>query len=139
MIVVDASILVAALQNEAGTDTARKLLIDHAGDMAAPDILAIEVCGALVRRLNAREDSAINVTAKLTQLEAWLVPTIIELVRVSAEESLRSTQLAMQLGHPIRDCAYLDLAISRDCPLVTFDRTFAERAGRIWPDVRTPL
>ena len=44
--------------------------------------------------------------------------------------------LAVDLGHPLKDCIYLALAIELECELVTADARFAEKAKGVWDKVR---
>jgi predicted nucleic acid-binding protein len=42
----------------------------------------------------------------------------------------------MNLGHPLKDCIYLALAMEMSCDLITCDARFAEKAKGAWARVR---
>jgi predicted nucleic acid-binding protein len=44
--------------------------------------------------------------------------------------------LAIDIGHPLKDCVYLVLAMELDCELVTCDARFAKKAKSVWGRVR---
>jgi predicted nucleic acid-binding protein len=52
MIVVDASLAVKLYLEESGTEPAFALIEAEAGNISAPDMLAVEVASALVREAN---------------------------------------------------------------------------------------
>lgn len=58
-----------------------------------------------------------------------LRPTDPEQVEIAAE-------IAMQIGHPTKDCVYLALAMEYDCELVTCDAKFAAKARAVHSAVR---
>lgn len=60
----------------------------------------------------------------------------VQLWRMTSLRVLRSSRLAMSLGHPVKDCVYLDLAMELDCPLITCDAKFVEKARQIYEPVR---
>ena len=68
MIVVDASVAAKWLFLEPGTMDALALLSRFRGEMHAPDLILVEVAGAVVRRINARE---IDEAVASAELAAW--------------------------------------------------------------------
>lgn len=136
MIVLDASVAVKLYREEAGSGRAHTMLREHAGRIAAPDIFAIEVAGALVREANMLKDRTV-VAAKLATFTTLLASTVIHLQRPSPEGIQRAAALAIELGHPLKDCLYLALAIELACPLLTADERFAERARKSYGAVQT--
>lgn len=42
----------------------------------------------------------------------------------------------MRLGHPVKDCLYLALAMELRCDVATRDAKFIARARKIYPAVR---
>lgn len=136
MIVVDASVAAKLFRDEDGTETAHRLIAEHAGEMAVPDIFAIEVAGVIVRDANSDKAPAALQRDKLTALAALLGSPALRLVRAGPEEVVAAANMAIALGHPLKDCLYLALAVGLGCPLVTADARFADRARAMYEDVR---
>ena len=134
MIVVDASLAVKWLVIEASSDAAEQVL--DANDIAAPDLIMIEVAGALVRRANETKALAAAMRAALVRWEGLLSDHLIDLFPPTPVALTRAGNLAIDLGHPVKDCLYLALAMDLDCPLVTADARFAAKARGVYADVR---
>lgn len=136
MIVVDASLAAKWLFEEAGSGAALAFLRRHAGHLAAPDLIGVEVAGGIVRRANMKELKPDGAAAGLA---AWL-----DLVQNGALEQFAATsarletgvQIALQISHPLKDCIYLALAIELGCALATCDARFADRARSLYADVK---
>jgi predicted nucleic acid-binding protein len=45
-------------------------------------------------------------------------------------------ELALSIGHPLKDCLYLALAIELGCELATCDRPLVDNAQSIYPKLR---
>lgn len=126
MIVVDASVLVNALaDDDADGDLARnRLLADP--DLHAPSLVDLEVLSVLRRQLrlgrldNRRAELAV---ADLRVLALTRYPHLELVGRVWA---LRDTLTAY-------DGAYVALAETLDCPLVTSDKRLARVSGSACP------
>jgi predicted nucleic acid-binding protein len=136
VIVVDASLAVKLYRKEIGSDEALTLIDAHAGFMSAPDIFAIEVAGAIVRDANINKRQPDENEDKLANFAALLASQTIRLVRANADDVIRAAQLAIKIGHPIKDCLYLALAMELGCDLVTCDARFAAKAKGVWGGVR---
>ncbi len=115
--VIDASVAVKWVVDEAGTDAAVSLL---AHNLFAPDFMLAECANILWKKHRRGE---------MTHDEAVLASGVLagsEVTFVSARPLMETaTRLAMALGHPAYDCLYLALAQSRGCPLVTADAKLA--------------
>lgn len=142
MIVIDASIAAKLYREEPGSVEAAELLAKYAGAISVPDVFAIEVAGVIVRDANAYHGGAPLQQDKLLHFAELLQSPAIELVRSDTSAVLRASQMAMALGHPLKDCVYLVLARDLACPLVTADLKFLAKAQglhpQIWPLVRQP-
>lgn len=136
MIIVDASVVIKWYFPEAGSDAAIDLLGEMGGEMLAPDLLAIEVCAALVRKGNMDKAQASGILTMLNDFHEKLTDGSVRLSRVSIQTMTEAANLALNLGHPLKDCIYLVLAMELDCELVTCDARFAAKAKDIWPKVR---
>lgn len=136
MIVVDASVAVKWFVEEAHSAQASALISVHSGELAGPDLLCVEVSSALVRNANTVKQSRPHVAAALDRFEALIAESGVSLHRSSHGDIRAAANLAIELGHPIKDCVYLRLAMKLDCPLVTADRRFADKARAIYRDVQ---
>jgi predicted nucleic acid-binding protein len=137
LIVVDASAAVRWFLPEAGSDDAQRLLTG-ARKLLAPDLIRVEVAGALVRR--ARLDE-LTIEQARELVAAWVrALTAGAVTLVPAREDFESAvELALRLGHPLADCLYLALALRLGVPLVTADRRFAARAVAVHPETQNLL
>ncbi len=136
MIVVDASLAVKWFLDEPLSDHAASVLSAHAGQIYAPDLLLVEVTSALVRNANMVKSNRENVEAALDRLGKLIADGDL-LTRRSADPLIRqSASIAIALGHPLKDCIYLALAMEMECELVTCDARFAAKAREVWGRVR---
>ena len=129
-VVVDASMAAVWFTNEPDRRGAARLL-ETESMLLAPDLMAVEATNAWWKRLRRRGMDVAEVERAVTHLLA------MQIVWVAAATLLRpAVRLAAELGHPIYDCVYLALAVSRSAVLATADerlRTGADRVGvRLW-------
>lgn len=136
MIVLDASIAAKLYRNEPGSSEALKLIADQSGQIFAPDIFAVEVAGVIVRDANGDKPGIALQREKLEHFADLLAGPALHLVWLQPEEIVMAADLAIQIGHPLKDCLYLALAMDRNCPLVTADARFAAKARNIWDKVQ---
>ncbi len=136
MIVVDASIAVKWLIEEPESDRAAVFLEQHTGRLVAPDLLLIEVTGTLVRLGNSNKAFA---STALEAVEEWTSSWsdgIVRSERVTERQIREAARIALQLGHPLKDCIYLALALELGAELATCDARFRDRAATAFPHVR---
>lgn len=134
MIVVDASLAVKWFLPEQDSSSAITFLEQH--DLAAPELLYIEVAGVLVRRGHVQKALYPEV---LEALERWTVSWsdhVVQNVRVTQRRLLEACRLALSLGTPLKDCIYLTIAMEMGMELATCDRRFRDRAVAIYPSVK---
>ena len=110
-------------------DAAR--LLERQSMLLAPDFMAVEATNAWWKKLRRRDMTLVEVEDAVTRLLR------LDIVWTAAATLLRpSIELAAELGHPIYDCIYLALAVSRSAVLATADgrlRQGAQRVGvRLW-------
>ena len=125
---IDASVAIKWVVQEAGTEQALALKRDHR--MAAPDLLMAECANILWKKAARTEltpEQAAFAARLLERADIELVP-----MRSLLEAA---TRLALDLDHPAYDCIYLALALQDRAPLVTADarmlaRIRADPSGR---------
>lgn len=136
IVVVDASLACKWMLWEADSRDALRFLYKEGRDVCAPDILFVEVAGAIIRRANERKDIAADA---LEALRKWTIAWTEHAVRphrVTQRRLYEAGKLAISLGHPLKDCIYLALAMELSCPLATCDEKFAGKARALYPDIR---
>ena len=136
MIAIDASLAVKWYRAEDFSLEATALFEANAGDLVAPDLFAIEVVSALVRNANAVKSARGTMEQAIAAFGAELERGSIKLTRLTAQSLTVAAQHALDLGHPLKDCLYLALAMELGCDLVTSDARFAAKAKGVWAGVR---
>lgn len=135
MIVIDASLAVKWYLLEAQTYEALALLAEREGDIAVPDVFLAEVTGALVRCANVDKTKRLDSEAAIARFMALFEAGSLTSIRSGPETIASAARIALDLGHPIKDCIYLTLAMERECALVTADARFADKAREVWKGV----
>lgn len=136
MIVVDASLAVKWLFRETNTEAAFVFLQHYGGDLVAPEILFIEVAGAIVRRVNERK---VRPDDALRMARAWARTYAEQAIgshRLTPARLLAASSLALEIGHPLKDCLYVALAGELDCDLATCDAKLRDKAVDFYPRIR---
>ena len=136
MIAVDASLAVKWYFDEELSGEAEDVLFEHLGDIAVPDIFIAEVTGALVRLANIDKTKRRESEAAIARFMGLFETAALTAVRSEPESIAHAAILALDLGHPLKDCIYLALAIEQECPLYTCDARFAAKAKAAWAGVR---
>ena len=136
MTVIDASVAVKWFVEEEGSDLARHLLETQQGFLHIPDIFVVEVSAALVRNGNADKARHAIVRAGLYRLIDLIDRRLLILERTPPGQVYEASDLALDLGHPLKDCIYLALAMNLNRPLVTCDMKFAAKARTVYANVR---
>jgi predicted nucleic acid-binding protein len=136
VIVIDASLAVKWYLDEAWADEAEALLFEYEGDIVVPDVFISEVIGALVRRANMDKAMRSDSAAATARFQTLFDTGSITAIRSLPPAVVRAATLAIDLGHPLKDCIYLALAMELECELVTCDARFAEKAKGVWDRVR---
>ncbi len=121
MIVIDASVAVKWVLDEADSDAALRLRSEQ---LSAPSLWLIEAGNALWSRARRREISFTDAEDRLRILRSSpIVSTPVE------HDLSAALKLANELAHPIYDCLYLALALREETHVVTADRRFAALAA----------
>jgi predicted nucleic acid-binding protein len=131
-VVVDASVAVAWVVEEARSEEAGRLLLSSR-KLIAPAFLLVEVGNALARR-HWRGTTRDGFAAKA--IETLRHRNEMRFTASSVLVALASL-LAERLRHPIYDCLYLALAQREGASLATFDERLAQLARTLsiplWP------
>jgi predicted nucleic acid-binding protein len=136
MIVVDASLAVKWILWEADSPLAIDFLRRHGRELAAPELIFIEVAGVIVRRGN--QDKSLRPDA-LRALQKWTTAWsdhLVRNVRVTQRRLFNASGMALTIGHPLQDCIYLAVAKEMDAELATCDAKFRDRALALHPRIR---
>ena len=136
MIVIDASLAVKWFLEEPDSDAARQKLADNLGQITVPDLFVIEVTAALVRNANIHKRTYPATREHIADFVALLAGNELQQVRPTPPQVAKAANLALDLGHPLKDCIYLALAMELGCDLVTCDARFAAKAKGVWDRVR---
>jgi predicted nucleic acid-binding protein len=122
--VIDTSVLFEALVPGQYSGAAVQILLS-VEKLTAPDLIRIEMSGALTKAVRRKQISADYATAVFARLPATLPP-------LQATEPLvdRSFALSLELDHPFADCVFLAQAEARSDALVTADQRFVRKLAR---------
>ena len=123
-LVVDASVAVKWVVEEAGTEEALSLLERSA--LSAPDLLMAECANILWKKVRRGE---------LTEQEAGLAGQLIQRADLDVQPTrplmLRALDLAIALDHAAYDCIYLALAVENGWRFVTADERFVRKLAEL--------
>jgi predicted nucleic acid-binding protein len=136
VIVIDASVAVKWFIEEHDSNLAKQLLLKEQGNLCIPDIFVVEVSATLVREANANKAEGEVFRTGLYHLIDMIDRQALVLQRKSPGHIADAGYLAIDLGHPLKDCIYLALAMEQGCELVTADMRFAAKAQGVWDRVR---
>jgi predicted nucleic acid-binding protein len=133
MIVLDANVAAKTYLEEAGAEAATELLAGPT-KLLAPELIRLEVAGALCRRVRKGELEAGEAEARCHH---WLAELDKGLFTLTPNRDLLPEAIALstKLKHALQDCLYLAVAIRFHAPLVTADRTFHERARPLYKKI----
>jgi len=124
MLVVDASVAIKFVTQEADSEAATALLAsDHS--LTAPDWVLIECASGLAKKVSHHGLPQADAQERYAAL-----PNFFVRFHPSVELLDQALQLSFDLDHPIYDCLYLASALSDDGLLITADREFVASARR---------
>ena len=126
-VVVDASVALKCVLDEAGKDAAFALLDT---ELIAPSLWLLEAANALWRLAKRGEITRQEALERLqTLLDAPVTATRLK------DDLQNATAIANQIGNPVYDCLYLALALREDTYVVTADARFAGAVAP-WPNLK---
>lgn len=129
MIVVDASVAVKWLLPEAGSQSARQLLISNKR-MFAPALIRLEVTGAILRAWRNKRLSTAMAQLACGEWEQMLVTNVISQIP-NDELFSEAVRIAFASSHALADCLYLAVAQAMNAEMVTADVTLYERGKNL--------
>lgn len=135
MIVVDASLAAKWVLWEEDSEDAVRFFRRFGGQFQAPELMLVEVASAIVRRANMIKDIEKAAFASLDRWSAYWMDGAVETVALAPDHLTSAGRLGIMIGHPLKDCIYLALAMELSCPLVTCDAKFQAKARPLYPDV----
>lgn len=124
MIVVDASVLVNALADDAADGQRARAELRAAGDVAAPDLVDVETVAVLRRHWLAGTLPARRFSAAIEDLEALAIDRYPTLGLLRRAYELRANVSAY-------DAVYVALAETLGCKLLTTDARLAKAPGKL--------
>ena len=134
--VIDASLAVKWFLNEANSELADALMLEKIGEITVPPLFGVEVMATLVREANIDKSNAPTMRDAIARLTSLLSDGSIKTQPQHPDQVAVAANVAIDLGHPLKDCIYLALAIELGCELVTCDARFAAKARGVWAQVR---
>lgn len=128
--VVDASVVVKWVVDEAGTPPALWLLDNH--NVVAPDLILAECANIFWKKVRRGELSAAE-----AQFAALMIEGSDLQLREMLPIWLTAIELATRLDHPAYDCLYLALALKDQLQFVTADERLLNKLKQISdPNIR---
>jgi predicted nucleic acid-binding protein len=136
VIVLDASVAVKWYVPEDQSADARLVFTENESAIVVPEIFRGEVVGAMVRRANMNKAERAASEESIRIFMGLIAEGFIDLTNLTPDQMTRAAGTAIDLGHPLKDCLYLALAMDLGCPLITCDAKFAAKAHGIYDGVR---
>jgi predicted nucleic acid-binding protein len=120
-LVVDASVALAIVRGQPGSDAAAALLRE-AGELAVPELFWLEVVNVLLRRHALPPEVVVEAIRELDELDLTTMHLDRPTLLLALDQATRS-------GLTAYDAAYLALAEAGDMDLLTLDARLAAVAG----------
>lgn len=135
MIVIDAGVAAKWLLPESGSEEAIALQ-EGPHELIAPDLIRMEVSGAITRCVRAEKDP-IPAKDAIVRYQKWLRLLDQATISLIPESDIltQAVELSIKIKHPLPDCLYLAVAMQLDADLITADRPFFKRASRHYPRI----
>lgn len=133
-LVLDASVVAKCLVPEADSDKSQALLTSWAKgavDVAAPEILALEIASMLWKRATRGLMSAARATFLYEEFMALRIP-----LEPMGRLLPGALQVAMRLGRSVYDSLYVSMAVEMNWGLVTADEKLFNAVRSSVPGVR---
>jgi predicted nucleic acid-binding protein len=134
LIVVDASVAVKWILSEPGSEEALAIL-DGVVSLAAPDLIQVEVAGAIARQ---GRDQRLSTDSANLAYAAWTRLLEHEAIVLRPTDALvdRAFEMAVVTGHSVADCVYLACAELLNATVLTADIAMHERGRRVYPSIQ---
>lgn len=117
-----------------GRIDAANAILSGPQDLLAPDIIRIEVAGAVTRRVRLNQ---MSIATAQRLCDRWLAALSAGAIALDVSEAHlpRAVEHALALRHPLADCLYLAVAERYGVRLVTADRTLYKRTLHRYPEI----
>lgn len=119
--IVDATMALRWVLSDPGSEGAAALI--GRNDLIAPDLLFVEVAGALWEAARRGRIDAPDVIQSLK-----IIPGLFVQVEAVMSHMPRATEIAFRMNYPVYACVYLALAEAHNDVVVTADLPFIEQA-----------
>ena len=134
-LVADASFVCKLYLPEADSAGARAFADREKRRLIAPDLLLVEVGGRIFREVRDGKMSRVGGDLAMSDMRSRFRKTTPVSRLIDA-----AWQMAMEISHPLSDCAYLALAFRKSGLLVTADEDFLRRVNQSrWTDCAITL
>lgn len=134
---LDANVFVAALTPESKNDLCLNLIKKIQGkgiDLYEPSLIVSEITSALYRKIRINEFSLHELSRALDFFSEF--PILLQWQDFIAR---KAAEYAYQLNFKTSyDAFYLAVAMSRDIPLITFDKEFIAKAKTLYKKIFSP-
>jgi len=132
--VLDCSVAAKWVLPEPGRAPALRLFDRYASgeiSLIAPDLILAEFASLLAKHTRRKLISPVQ-ARKAFQLMTQCVPRLFDM----RPRLFRALELSLQHHLSLWDCVYLDLALERNCPLLTADRRLFRSSAARHPAIR---
>lgn len=119
--ILDTSVFYDVVVEGSRSSAARQFILET-GALAAPDLIRIEMVGALTRAVRRNE-----ITKEQARLGRDLSESLMPVTENSEIFVGRAFELSLELSHPCADCIFLAMAEHHNRPLATSDAKFARK------------
>jgi predicted nucleic acid-binding protein len=139
VIVIDAKVAAKWLLPEDGSSAAIDLQ-EGPDQLLAPELIRLEVCAAITRRVRDPK-TPIPADAAEQRCRIWLGLLAAGTVELIPDQELldEAIRLSVKVKHALQDCLYLAASVRHHATLVTADETFYKRTAAAFPNVRPLL
>ena len=136
---LDACVIVALVQNEAGTEAAIKFVSQAEKPLIASAFALGETAAAISRQFRTGKIDLRDAEDRLADLDEWVAASI-QPISTEARDIAAGAEIVRQfkLGLRLPDAIHVGAARARDMTLVTLDKAMARAARELGVEVIEP-